>query len=150
MMLRVRGASIADLDRLCEIERGCFAEEAFTKRQISQLLTDYNSISLTAIENGDIIGFIIGMIYPEGKTVTGHILTIDVSPDHRRKGIGRMLLQEIEGIFAQKNVQSCLLEARENNAAALNLYRKLGYEEIGKLENYYGNAHGICLRKILT
>jgi|SRR5271157_294166 len=150
MMLRVRDASIADLDRLCEIERGCFAEEAFTKRQISQLLTDYNSISLTAIENGDIIGFIIGMIYPEGKTVTGHILTIDVSPDHRRKGIGRMLLQEIEGIFAQKSVQACLLEARENNVAALNLYRKLGYTEIGRLENYYGNAHGICLRKILT
>lgn len=150
MMLTVRDASIADLDRLCEIEKGCFAEEAFTKRQISQLLTDYNSISLTASENGDIIGFIIGMIYPEGKTVTGHILTIDVSPDHRRKGIGRMLLQEMEGIFAQKSVQACLLEARENNVAALNLYRKLGYREIGRLENYYGNAHGICLRKILT
>jgi len=150
MMLRVRDVSIADIDRLCEIEKGCFVEEAFTKRQISQLLTDYNSIGLAASENGKIVGFIIGMIYLDRKAVTGHILTIDVSLDHRRKGVGQMLLQEMESIFAQKGVQACLLEVRENNTAALNLYRKLGYKQTGKLENYYGNAHGICLRKTLA
>jgi ribosomal-protein-alanine acetyltransferase len=150
MTVTVQDASVKYLDRLYEIEKECFVEEAFTKRQIAQLLTDYNSISLIARENGEIVGFIVGMMYPDRKAVNGHILTIDVSPSHRRKGIGQMLLQEMESIFAQKGVQACLLEVREDNIAAISLYHKSGYKEIGRLENYYGNAHGIYLKKVLA
>jgi [ribosomal protein S18]-alanine N-acetyltransferase len=150
MTVTVQDASVKCLERLYEIEKECFVEEAFTKKQIALLLTDYNSISLTASENEEIVGFIVGMVYPDGKAVNGHILTIDVSPSHRRKGIGQMLLQEMESIFLQKGVQACLLEVREGNAIAISLYHKLGYEEIGRLENYYGNAHGIYLKKILA
>jgi ribosomal-protein-alanine N-acetyltransferase len=149
MTVTVQDASLKCLERLYEIEKECFVEEAFTKKQISLLLTDYNSISLMAKEEGEIVGFIVGMIYPDGKLVNGHILTIDVLPSHRRKGIGQMLLEEMEKIFVQKGVEACLLEVREGNAAALSLYHKLGYKEIGRLENYYGKAHGIYLKKTL-
>ena len=44
----------------------------------------------------------------------------------------------------------CCLEVREENTAALNLYSKLGYKTIGRLEKYYGTAHGLYLRKILV
>lgn len=150
MTVTVQDASVKYLDRLYEIEKECFVEEAFTKKQIAQLLTDYNSISLIARENGEIAGFIVGMIYLGRKAVSGHILTIDVSPPHRGKGIGQMLLQEMESIFAQKGVQACLLEVREDNIAAISLYHKLGYKDVGRLENYYGNAHGIYLKKVLA
>lgn len=150
MTITIEEAAIKHLDRLYEIEMECFEKEAFTKQQIAHLLTDYNSISLVAKEDKKIIGFIIGMIYIEGKTLTGHILTIDISPIHRRKGIGIKLLQEIEKIFRERGVKTCRLEVREDNVAALNLYQKLGYKKVGELKGYYGNAHGICLRKILT
>jgi len=150
MAITIEGATIKHLDRLYEIEMECFEKEAFTKQQIAHLLTDYNSISLVAKEDKKIIGFIIGMIYMEGKSLTGHILTIDISPIHRRKGIGIKLLQEIEKIFKERGVKICRLEVREDNVAALNLYQKLGYKKVGELKGYYGNAHGICLRKILT
>jgi ribosomal protein S18 acetylase RimI-like enzyme len=39
---------------------------------------------------------------------------------------------------------------REDNIAALGLYRKLGYEKIAKLKSYYGKANGIYLRKSLA
>jgi len=149
MTLTVEDASAKSLDRLYQIEKECFVEEAFTKKQISLLLTDYNSVSLVAKEDGEIVGFIVGMIYPDGKTVNGHILTIDVSLSHRRRGVGQMLLQEMEKIFLQKRVEVSLLEVREGNVAAISLYRKLGYEEIGMLQNYYGRANGIYLRKML-
>ncbi|MGA2768184.1 MAG: ribosomal protein S18-alanine N-acetyltransferase [Candidatus Bathyarchaeia archaeon] len=150
MTVTVEDASVKYLDRLYEIETECFGEEAFTKKQIAQLLTDYNSISLIARENGEIVGFVVGMIYPDRKAINGHILTIDVSRSHRRKGIGKMLLQEMESIFSQKGVQACLLEVREDNVAAISLYRKLEYKEIARLENYYGNTNGIYLKKILA
>lgn len=149
MAITIEDASIKHLDRLYEIEMECFKSEAFTKQQIAQLLTDYNSISLIAKEDGKIVGFITGMIFVDDNLLSGHILTIDVSPSHRRKGVGILLLMEIEKIFKERNVTVCRLEAREDNVAALNLYQKLGYKKVGKLEHYYGSAHGILFEKTL-
>jgi ribosomal-protein-alanine acetyltransferase len=148
--LAIEDASIRHLDRLYEIEMECFEKEAFTKQQIAYLLTDYNSISLVAKVNDKIVGFIIGKINVERKSLVGHILTIDVSHRHRRKGIAQKLLQEIEKIFREKGIKVCYLEVREDNIAALSLYQKSGYRKIGRLKNYYENAHGIYLRKALT
>jgi ribosomal protein S18 acetylase RimI-like enzyme len=39
---------------------------------------------------------------------------------------------------------------REHNLAALRLYEKSGYRQVSKLKNYYGNANGIHLTKILA
>lgn len=148
--IRIEDASITHLDRLFEIEMECFKNEAFTKQQIAQLLTNQNCISLVAKENDKIIGFIVGMVYDEGNVLTGHILTIDVSPSHRRKGVGIKLLLELEKVFKGKDTKICRLEVREDNIAALSLYRKLGYRKIGRLHHYYGDAHGILLEKALA
>lgn len=145
--ISVQDALLTHLDRLCEIEQKCFRNEAFTKNQIACLLAHPNSVSLIAKDNHNIIGFIIGIIVHEKRKLTGHILTIDVYPSHRRMGIGSMLLKQIEKIFVGRGVKTCYLEAREDNVAALNLYQKLGYRRVGNLENYYKNAHGILFEK---
>jgi ribosomal-protein-alanine acetyltransferase len=150
MKITIEDASIKQLNELYKIEMECFKREAFSKQHIANLLTDYNCISLVAKTNGIIVGFIIGMIHIERNALVGHILTVDVSPSHRRRGIAQRLLQKIEEIFKEKGVKSCRLEVREDNIAALKLYQKLGYKKIGKLENYYGDANGIYLRKELS
>lgn len=150
MSITIEDASFGDLERLYQIETECFNEEAFTKRQIARLLEDYNSISLVARVEGQIVGFVIGVIFADRKALHGHIYTIEVLPGHRRRGIGEKLLLEIESVFRQKDVEASSLEVRENNAAAIGMYRKLGYETVGKLKNYYRNAHGVYLRKRLA
>ena len=137
------------LDKLCEIENQCFKQEAFTKQQIACLITDYNTIGLTAVINGEIAGFVIARVNIIRNVTFGHILTIDVAPAYRRKGVAQKLLQEIETIFREKGIKECRLEVREDNVAALNLYQKLGYKKVGKLEKYYGEAHGLYLQKTL-
>jgi ribosomal-protein-alanine acetyltransferase len=146
----IEDALVKHLDRLHEIEIECFRDEAFTKNQIAQLLKEYNCVSLVARVGEIIAGFIIGMMYVDRKALYAHILTIDVSPAYRRRGIGQMLLQEIEQIFREKGVMASHLEVREDNAAAINLYIKLGYENVGELRNYYGNANGIYFKKVLA
>ena len=150
MAVTIEDLSIRDLDRLHEIEKQCFKDEAFTKEQIVQLLKEYNSIGLVARADGRIVGFVLGMIHVDRKAMHGHILTIDISPTYRRRRVGQRLLQEMENIFKQKGVKTSHLEVREDNAAAISLYIALGYKEIGKLENYYGNTHGIYFEKVLT
>jgi ribosomal-protein-alanine acetyltransferase len=150
MELKIESASIGHLDRLYQIERECFDKEAFTRQQIAYLLKDYNSINLIARINNEIAGFIIGAAYYERNAQVGHILTVDVTPTYRQKGVAQKLLQEIEKIFKEKGFRASYLEVREDNVAALGLYRKLGYKKIAKLKDYYGNAHGIYLKKDLT
>jgi len=137
------------LGRLCEIENQCFEQEAFTKQQLAYLLTDYNTIGLAARVNGEIAGFAIARVDIKRNQLFGHIVTVDVAPAYRRKGIAEKLLREVESALRVRGVKECLLEVRESNVAALSLYQKLGYEKVGKLEKYYGNAHGLYLKKIL-
>jgi len=115
------------------------------------LLQDSNSVSLIAQINGEIVGFIIGLIQHIRGMKTGHIYTIDIAIKHRRRGVGIKLLKELEQIFTKKGVKVCFLEARLNNVAALELYKKQGYTEIERLEDYYfEGAHGVRLQKKLS
>ncbi len=149
MEITVEDASIRMIDELYAIEQQCFRDEAFSKQQISYLLTDYNAINLAARVNGELAGFIIGRIDLERNTPVGHIMTIDVAPRFRRKSIAFRLMLETEALFAQKRVSEIRLEVREGNTAAISLYEKLGYKQVTKLEHYYGSAHGFYFRKVL-
>jgi [ribosomal protein S18]-alanine N-acetyltransferase len=149
MEIVITDASIRMIDELYELEQQCFQEEAFSKQQISYLLTDYNAVSLAAKINDRIAGFIIGRIDIIRNQPVGHIMTIDVALLFRRKGVGQRLMQETEALFRQKGVKEIRLEAREGNTTAIGLYEKLGYKRISKLEHYYGEAHGFYFRKIL-
>ena len=149
MAIKIEDTSIRLLDKLYEIEKQCFEQEAFTKQQLAYLLTDYNAIGLAARVNGEIAGFAIARVDIRRNMSFGHILTVDIAPAYRRKGIAQKLLHEVETIFREKGIKECRLEVREDNVAALNLYQKLGYKKVGKLAKYYGNAHGLYLKKTL-
>ena len=99
---------------------------------------------------GETAGFITGLIEQHGKTRIGHIYTIDVASKYRRIGVGLKLLEEIEKDFTKKGAEACFLEVRFNNLAARKLYRKHGYIELEKLDNYYARGvHGTRFKKKL-
>ena len=150
MDIKIEGAPLKLLNEIYEVEKQCFNKGAFPKPLIAALIGDYNSVSLIARVDGEIAGFIICRMDIERKMTVGHILTIDIAPPHQRKGIAQKLLTEIEAILKQKGAQKCRLEVREDNAAALSLYQKLGYKKIAILDHYYGETHGLYLRKTLT
>jgi ribosomal-protein-alanine N-acetyltransferase len=151
MRIEIKPASIFDLQTLYEIEKECFSFEAFSLEQIAFLLDNPNSISLVAVVENEIVGFIIGLVYENVKIGNvGHILTLDVATKHRRKGVAMKLLQELERKFREKGIKACFLEVRFDNEAAKRLYEKLGYREIACLRNYYGKGiHGLRFKKIL-
>jgi len=135
------------LETLYQIEKECFTLEAFNKQHIAYLLENPNSVSLAAKKENVIAGFIIGLIDRHDEEIIGHVYTLDVAVKYRRKGVGLKLLDEIERIFVKKGVKLCYLEARKDNLAALELYRRHGYVEIKELKDYYKEAHGVRLEK---
>lgn len=150
MTMIVQKASITDLDTLHMIEQQSFTKEAWSKRQIATFLEDSDSISLTVRAKGKIVGFVIGLVNQYNGMKTGHIVTIDVLPNYRRKGAGLTLLKSIEQEFKNIGVKVSYLEVSEDNLAAIRLYRKAGYVEFERLENYYSRGrHGVRLEKPL-
>jgi ribosomal-protein-alanine N-acetyltransferase len=148
MEFKIEAASIKHLDTFYRIELQCFKEEAFAKQQIAYLLTDFNTISLEAKADAEIAGFVIAQIEYEDREF-GHIITLNIAPNYRKKGVATKLLSEVECYLRQRGVNECRLEVREDNHAAIKLYHKLGYQTIGKLERYYGKKHGFYLKKTL-
>lgn len=149
MEVKIETATIKLLDKLFEIEEQCFDQEAFTKRQIGYLLTDYNTVALVAKANTDIAGFIIAQVEIDETLQYGHIITMNVAANYRRKHVATRLLQEMEKLLKEKSITECHLEVREDNNPAIKLYQKLGYQTMGKLEKYYGKKHGLYLKKTL-
>jgi ribosomal-protein-alanine N-acetyltransferase len=148
MEFKIETASIRLLDELYKIEEQCFDEEAFSKRQIAYLLTDYNTIALTAKANTDIAGFIIAQVETDD-TDYGHIITLNIAQNYRHRGVATRLLQEMGDLLKQRGISECRLEVREDNHAAIKLYHKLGYQTVCKLDRYYGKNHGLYLKKAL-
>ena len=71
------------------------------------------------------------------------ILTFCVSPDYRKRGLGRELLEKLCRFAEQNNVKTIFLEVDATNAPAINLYRKTGFVPTGKRAGYYHIKQGI-------
>ncbi|MEL6927037.1 MAG: ribosomal protein S18-alanine N-acetyltransferase [Cyanobacteria bacterium J06600_6] len=69
-----------------------------------------------------------------------HITLLAVHPDYRRQGLGQLLLLELLKDAIARNLAWATLEVNENNLAAVNLYKKYGFQIAGKRKNYYQPA----------
>ena len=68
------------------------------------------------------------------------ILSIGVTPDWQRQGVGKRLLQRFFDYGASRNMAKALLEVAEDNVAALELYHDFGFAKVGRRTDYY--KHG--------
>ena len=66
-----------------------------------------------------------------------HIVQIATHPTFRRHGYGKQLLQQALLHTKQAGCTSCFLEVRKSNEAAILLYKRLGFLQIGTRPKYY-------------
>jgi [ribosomal protein S18]-alanine N-acetyltransferase len=100
-----------------------------------------------AEENGDLIGYIMCRIEiglsnmgMGGLTRKGHVVSLAVMPERRRKGVASALLkQAMEGMQSYKAKQ-IYLEVRVTNDEAIGLYKKLGLETARTIGGYYSDG----------
>jgi len=71
-----------------------------------------------------------------------HILTLVVYAFSRGKGLGKIMLDHLLQLARARKVHSVLLEVRPSNKVAIQLYHKLGFNEVGIRPNYYPSEHG--------
>jgi ribosomal-protein-alanine N-acetyltransferase len=104
----------------------------------SFLLSEPNTLSyriVTPIE--EIVGFIFITVTDGG---TGHITTIGVSPEHRRRGLAQKLLIHAEEALRKRKIHTVFLEVRTDNLPAQTLYRRFNYAIVQRLPKYYNSG----------
>ncbi|MEO6196982.1 MAG: ribosomal protein S18-alanine N-acetyltransferase [Dehalococcoidia bacterium] len=82
-----------------------------------------------------IVGFVGVWLLPD----EAHIVTIATRDSHRSRGIGEQLLIAAIELALDRGQPLMTLEVRVSNEPAINLYRKYGFEEVGRRHNYYSD-----------
>jgi ribosomal-protein-alanine N-acetyltransferase len=97
-----------------------------------------------------IIGFVGVWLLPD----EAHIVTIATRESHRRKGIGERLVIATIDLARERRQPLVTLEVRVSNEAAIALYRKYGFQEVGRRPRYYSDnredAYILTIDSILT
>ena len=118
-------------DAAAEISRMSFPDP-WSADGISSYIGTENSAGLAYIENGMLIGYLLG----GSDGMSAWIDSIAVHEAFRRKGIASALLSA----FLERNGHLPItLEVRESNSAAAALYKKIGFEIIGIRKNMYSS-----------
>jgi ribosomal protein S18 acetylase RimI-like enzyme len=73
----------------------------------------------------------------------GHIISIAVDPKHRRRGIGKKLLERAIDAY---HLRKLWAEVRKSNEGAQTFYLRMGFQIIGVVPSYYGNEDALIVQ----
>jgi ribosomal-protein-alanine N-acetyltransferase len=153
----IREYRAADFDRLWQIDQACFPDGiAYTQMDLTGFVMKRNAITLVAemsmaraeeigpratgpdaaSDDDRIAGFAVA--HPARGGI-GRVLTLDIVPEARRCGLASRLMEECEQRLRAAGCTKVYLETAVNNEPALKLYRKLGYEVVRTLPEYYSS-----------
>ena len=128
----VRPATENDFATLLELEARSFSVPWNEAAMESHLAAPY-TLSLLLFEDDVPVGYLLaGFTPPEGD-----LYRVAVLPEKRRRGYARLLLGAFLAAADEREVDALWLDVRESNAAAIALYRSLGFSAVQKRDNYY-------------
>jgi len=140
----IRPFSPVDLKNILQIEKESFPKSPYDWSTFLELYSLYPETFLVSVnkpkgqETDQILGYIISS--PEG-----HIISIAVHPQHRRRGIGKELLRKA---MIASTTNGVWAEVRKSNQGAQAFYLQMGFKITGEVPNYYGNEDALIVQWI--
>jgi ribosomal-protein-alanine N-acetyltransferase len=140
--MMIRQVTEDDLSQVAHIEEVSF-QNPYPADIFTFLFEKYREIFLVLEQGGTILGYIAGI----DSWREGHIVSLAIHPAWRNKGVATQLVEEICRILKEKGKKRVKLEVRVSNGAALNLYKKIGFEKQKIVQDYYENGEDAVLMK---
>lgn len=131
--LIVRKGVPADVDDIEALELVCFS----TPWSRDSLLYELTENPMATYVVAELEGKVVGYVGVWGIVDEGHITNVAVSPSHRQRNIGSLLIYHMLKATMQAGMVRHTLEVRAGNEPALALYRKFGFEAAGVRKGYY-------------
>jgi ribosomal-protein-alanine N-acetyltransferase len=135
----IADADTADAGRLAAIHAASF-ERGWDAHEFEHLLADRMVFAHLARPGGrgSPTGFAMSRLVID----EAEILTVAVMPAARKTGLATRLMQHHLGRLAAAGARKVFLEVAEDNVAAIRLYHRSGFAEIGRRAAYYARRQG--------
>jgi ribosomal protein S18 acetylase RimI-like enzyme len=149
----LRAVSPDDFPSLYALDQACFDPGiAWSKAELLYFLRYPGNIGVLAEdESGRLAGFAIAGKQRRQGAVFGRLITIDVDSPVRRRGVGHVLLDEIERQLRAAGATAVLLEVAVDNATAQRFYERHGFIRTGRIPGYYlGRIDALVMEKQLS
>jgi ribosomal-protein-alanine N-acetyltransferase len=143
---KLRKFTPSDLQSVMQINRVCLPEN-YTDVFFIDLHQRFPETFIVAEEDGKIVGYVMCRIEVGlasfglgGLIRKGHVVSIAVLPQGRRKGVAQALMTKAMDGMRHYKAKLCYLEVRVTNAAGVALYKKLGFEVSRTSNGYYSDG----------
>lgn len=130
----LRALGPEDVEQVSALEAALFPEDPWTRTMVAEELSAPGRHYVGAELEGRLIGYAGILIGPDAD-----VMTIGVLPDHRGRGVGTLLLEDILDAARTGGSERVFLEVRASNGAAQGLYLAHGFHRIGKVRHYFRN-----------
>ncbi len=131
----VRKFKPTDLKRVFEIENMSFSQSYGIN--MFQQLYNMGIGFLVAEVDGYVVGYVMFWIKYENQ---GHIISIAVDKNYRRRGYGTQMLVKAIGILSLLKIDTIYLEVNEKNGGALEFYKQFSFRQDRVVPGYYENG----------
>jgi len=132
----IRRAAKSDIPKIVEIEKVSFSDP-WDKQLFLDAIGPEDKYLMIAEGGKEVQGYVVF----EKILNEGHITNLAVAEKHRKKGIAAGLVSYVLDLARGLGIKEIFLEVRGSNEAAMKLYSKFGFREIGRRKGYYPKAN---------
>ena len=151
--MRLRDYSKADLGAIFAMDEACFEEPfRFSESALRRFAEARNALTVVAeSESGEIQGFSIAHVEPSRSGLSAYVVTLDVDPKQRRRGLAGQMLGRIEQQARAAGCGAMVLHVSVENDGAIVFYERMGYERLHRVKDFYGPArHAYVYQKAVA
>ncbi|HEY3612074.1 MAG TPA: GNAT family N-acetyltransferase [Gaiellales bacterium] len=127
MAIEIRRAGRGDAALFARIADGVF-DLAVTAAVLEQYLATPGHHLVVALDDGEVVGQAAAMLHrhPDERPVELYVDELGVAPSHRRRGIARLLLDELFTLGRELGCREAWVGTEHDNVAARTLYEARG------------------------
>jgi ribosomal protein S18 acetylase RimI-like enzyme len=131
---RIRPAAISDIDALDAIERSVFVSDRISRRSFRTLIDRPTAETIVIEAGGEVCGY--AMILFRAGAALARLYSLAVAPGRRARAMAGPCFPPPKAAMEHDRIL-LRLEVREDNEAAITLYKTAGYRRIGRVADYY-------------
>jgi len=125
-----------DIDDVLAVEQDVYPHP-WTRQNFADSLKQEYQAWVLRDQSRELLGYFLIMAIVD----EAHLLNVAVARKQHGKGLGRFLLNQSVACARGLGMESMLLEVRPSNTRALEIYRRYGFNEIGRRKGYYPAAN---------
>lgn len=131
----IRPAAPDDLDALVTIENTVFPGDRLSRRAMRHHVGHRRNVLVVVERDGMVLGY--ALVALRSGSALARLYSIALVPEASGTGLGARLLDAAEQAAADRGASIVRLEVRADNAAAIRLYERRGYQRFGLVQSYY-------------